>query len=299
MRGVSLLGILLRKNVFLDIILIFAGVSLMAAGVRLIYEPLGLVTGGVSGFAIIVEYWTRSFINGGIPVWITNAVINVPLFIAGRYVKGKKYIIRSFFAVVIFTAELSLIPDISILGNDMLMGAVYGGVLSGAGLGIVMVRMSSTGGTDLLGAIIRHYIPQYSTASVIMYIDTVIIALGAMAFGVKNVMYAVIAVYITSKVMDTVVSGIRYSKLVIAITDNSDDISFQIMNKVNRGVTLVKAKGMYSGNDKDMLICAVPKREYIKVIRIISEKDERAFVMISDIREVLGEGFIGAKRFLD
>ncbi len=271
----------------------------MAAGVRFIYEPLGLVTGGVSGFAIIVKFLTRSFFNGGIPVWITNAVINIPLFIAGRYVKGRKYIIRSFFAVVIFTAELSFLPEIPVLGNDMLMGAVYGGVLSGAGLGIVMVRMSSTGGTDLLGAIIRHYIPQYSIATVIMYIDTVIIALGAAAFGIRSAMYAVIAVYITSKVMDAVVSGIRYSKLVIAITDNSEDISYQIMNRANRGVTLVKAKGMYSGNDKDMLICAAPKREYIKLIRIISEKDAKAFVMISDIREVLGEGFVGAEKFLD
>ncbi len=293
------LGILLRKNVFLDIVLILAGVSLMAVSVRLIYEPLGLVTGGVSGLAIIVEFWTHSFFNGGIPVWITNAVINIPLFVAGKYVKGKKYIIRSLFAVVIFTAELYLIPEMSIVGNDMLMGAIYGGVLSGAGLGVVLVRMSSTGGTDLLAAIIRHYIPQYSIASVVMYIDTVIIILGAAAFGVGNAMYAVIAVYIASKVTDTVVSGIRYSKLVIAITKNAADISLHIMNNVNRGVTLVKAKGMYSGNDKDMLICAAPKREYIKVIRIISEKDEKAFVMISDIREVLGEGFTGAKRFLD
>lgn len=271
----------------------------MAVGVRFIYEPLGLVTGGVSGLAIIVESWTHSFINGGIPVWITNAVVNIPLFVLGAFVKGKSYIIRSFFAVIIFTVELSVIPEIPMVKDDMLMAAIYGGAVSGAGLGIVMLTMSSTGGTDLLGAIIRHYIPQYSIASVIMYIDSVIIMLGALQFGVGNAMYAVIAVYITSKVMDAVVSGIRYSKLVIAITDSAVPISSDIMENVNRGVTLVKAKGMYSGHDKDMLICAVSKREYVKVIRIISEADDNSFVMISDIREVLGEGFTGAKKFLD
>ena len=133
----------------------------MATGVRVIYEPMDLVTGGVSGFAIIVRFWTKTFMDGGIPLWLTNAIVNIPLFIFGWFMKGKRYIIRSLFATIVFTVELSLIPEISIVSDDYVMAAISGGVFMGVGLGLVVLTGSSTGGTDLLSAIIRRFVPHF------------------------------------------------------------------------------------------------------------------------------------------
>ena len=186
-----------------------------------------------------------------------------------------------------------------VAGEDLLMAAVCGGVLNGAGLGIVMTTMSSTGGTDLLGAIIRHFKPEYSVATIIFFIDTVIVVFGAAEFGLRKALYALIAVYITSKVMDGVSAGVRYSKMLFVITDNGNAIAGEIMKHINRGVTNAAVKGMYSGNNKHMLICIMSKKECIKALRIVNEIDEYAFVVITDAREVLGEGFLRTANYLD
>lgn len=265
----------------------------MAIGIRVIYEPLGLVTGGLSGFAIVIEKIYP------IPIWITVTAINIPLFIIGLMVKGKGYIARTFVATVIFTLELGIIPEMNVASEDYLMAAICGGVLNGLGLGMVSITTSSTGGTDLLGAIIRKKCPQYSVATIIMYIDAVIVIMGAVAFGLRNALYALIAVYITSKIMDSVVEGIKYSKLIIIVTEHGNVVADEIMEKVSRGVTGINAVGMYSGGNKQMLMCAMSKKQIIKTIRIIGDIDINAFVMISDIKEVLGEGFVNMRKYSD
>ncbi len=292
------MDILLKRNILIDYLLIIIGVSLMATSIRVIYEPLGLVTGGVSGFAIVVEYWTKGIIEGGIPLWLTNAVINVPLFIIGIFVKGRGYILRSFIATVLFTIELSLIPEFHVADEDYVIAAIIGGVLTGVGHGLVIITLSSTGGTDLLSAIIRYFFPHKSITTLILYIDSMVVILGAAAFGIKNALYAIVAVYITSKVMDGVVSGLHYAKMMLIVTDKGELIAKDIIEYVDRGVTSVKAKGMYSGNERDMLICAMSKRESIAVMRIVNNIDKTAFVMIADTKEILGEGFGEVGEFL-
>ena len=287
------MNILLIRNRIFDTLLMIIGVSLMAIGIRVIYEPLGLVTGGLSGFAIVIEKIYP------IPIWITVTAINIPLFIIGLMVKGKGYIARTFVATVIFTLELGIIPEMNVASEDYLMAAICGGVLNGLGLGMVSITTSSTGGTDLLGAIIRKKCPQYSVATIIMYIDAVIVIMGAVAFGLRNALYALIAVYITSKIMDSVVEGIKYSKLIIIVTEHGNVVADEIMEKVSRGVTGINAVGMYSGGNKQMLMCAMSKKQIIKTIRIIGDIDINAFVMISDIKEVLGEGFVNMRKYSD
>lgn len=283
----------------MDYIIILAGVSLMAAGVRFIYEPMGLVTGGVSGFAIAVGRLSEAIVPEGIPVWITNALVNIPLFIMGWHVRGGKYIIRSLYATVVFTIELSYIPCISVVGNDYVIAAVSGGVLTGTGIGLVILTGASTGGTDLLGAIIRHYLPEYSIATLLLYIDIAVVAFGAAVFGIGHALYAVIAVYITSRLMDNVTSGIHYSKLVMIITENGEYIAQTILEDINRGVTYADVRGAFSGHDKKLLLCAASKHETVKVIRIVREYSPEAFVMISDIKEILGEGFLKVDEYLN
>lgn len=293
----SILKLLYRKK-WIEYIAIFAGVTLMALGVRMIYEPLELVTGGVAGFAIVVRDISMNVINGGIPVWITTAVINVPLFIIGWRLRGRDYIIKSLYATVIYTAELSVIPCVSVTTQDFVMAALYGGILTGAGLGMIVLTGSSAGGTDLLGAIMKHYFPECSIGTLLMYVDSFVVLIGAMVFGIRNALYAVIAVFITSKVMDSVINGFHYSKLVMVITENGQKLGRAVINEVGRGVTLVPVKGMYSGADRNMIICAASRRETVRIVKIVEQISPDAFVMISDIREILGEGFVKVDEYL-
>lgn len=289
---------LLSKKVWVEYVLILIGVSLMSLGVRLIYEPLELVTGGVAGFAIVVRDISLSVIDGGIPIWITTAVINIPLFVIGWKLRGREYIIKSLYATIIYTVELSLIPAVSVSSQDFVMAAVCGGVLTGTGLGLIVLTGSSAGGTDLLGAILKHYIPECSIGTLLMYVDSVVVITGALVFGIRNALYAVIAVFITSKVMDNVISGVHYSKLVMVIADNGQLLGKAILDDVGRGVTLVPAKGMYSGSDKQLIMCAASRRETVRIVKLIEQISPGAFVMISDIREILGEGFVKVDEYL-
>jgi len=290
---------LLLSYKWTEYIIILAGVSLMAAGVRFIYEPLDLVTGGVSGLAIAIRELSRGLVTDGIPVWITNGIINIPLFVTAWRIRGGEYIIKSLYATIVFTAELSVMPCIPVAGDDYVLAAIAGGVLTGTGIGLVILTGGSTGGTDLLCAIIRHYMPEKSIAAFLLYIDTAVVSVGAAVFGIGNALYAVIAVYITSRIMDNVTSGIHYSKLVMIITGQDVDMSDVIMRDVGRGVTSINARGMFSGADKQMMLCAASKREAVKIIRIVSVYAPDAFVMISDIKEVFGEGFVNVEEYLN
>lgn len=289
---------LLYKKVWIEYIVIFAGVSLMALGVRMIYEPLELVTGGVAGFAIVVRDLSLGLVDGGIPVWLTTALINIPLFVIGWRLRGREYIVKSLYATIVYTAELSVIPCVSVSSQDYVMAAVCGGVLTGGGLGLIVLTGSSAGGTDLLGAILKHYIPECSIGTLLMYVDSVVVLAGALVFGIRNALYAVIAVFITSKVMDNVINGVHYSKLVMVITENGQQLGRAILDDISRGVTLVPVKGMYSGSDKSMIMCAASRRETVRIVRIIEKYSPDAFVMISDIREILGEGFVKVDEYL-
>lgn len=291
------LNILNRAGKLANYIIIAVGVGLMAVGVRVIYEPLNMVTGGVSGFAIIVKRFTGGIVGGGVPIWVTTGVVNIPLFIMGWHVKGRGYILRSLYATILFTALLSVIPSVNAAEKDHFLSAVCGGVVSGAGLGLVILTFSSTGGTDLLGAIIKKYVPYYSMARLIFIIDSTLVVIGAAVFGIRNAAYAIVAVFITSHVMDVVVNGPNNSKMLLVITSKEKEISQSIFQNIQRGITSVDVKGMYSGDKKKMLICAVSKKQSARAIRIIHEIDGKAFVMITDSREILGEGFVQADSY--
>ncbi len=271
----------------------------MAVGIRCIYEPLNLVTGGISGIAILIGHITEGIKEGGIPVWLTTAALNIPLFAAGWFVKGKEYIKRSLYGTVMFTVFLSLIPRVNLADQDYVLAAVIGGLITGCGLGLVFLTSSSTGGTDLLSQIIRRFCPQFSVSTIIFIIDSIIVAAGGVVFGYKNAAYAIAAVYISTRTMDKIIAGSSNGLMLMIISEKYRAISNHIMNEQKRGVTAINVTGMYSNKSKKMLICATGKRELIKTLKIIYEQDINAFIMISDTREILGEGFINMDDYLD
>lgn len=277
---------------------ILLGTTCMACAVNLIYEPLGLVTGGVAGAAILIKNLTAGlgrqlgFMREGIPVGLTNIILNVPIFIAAWKKKGKTFLTRTFLANLWFTLMLFAIPVYSISEKDYLLAAVVGGVLTGSGLGLVFMTGASTGGTDLLAVVVNHHLRHISVARILFVIDSAIVIAGAVMFGIRAAIYAVIAVFVASKVMDGIAEGLKFAKLAFVISDEYQAISDEVMQKLERGNTIIDARGMYRKENRKMLMCVMSKKEIGVFLSIIAKHDQKAFVIVTDAKEVLGEGFI-------
>jgi len=274
------------KSPFRDYILILIGASIMGFAIKNIYDPIGLVTGGASGVAIILKKQL------GVPLWLTNTAINIPLFAAAAKLKGWSFIKRTLLATVTLSVSLYVIPEMPFLMDDLFLTALFGGLITGAGAGIVFACQATTGGTDMLAAIIRRWLPHYTLAQILQVLDAVIVLIGAGIFGVTYALYALIAIYAVSKVSDGIIEGMKYSKVAYIISDKSTEIAAAILKELERGVTALDAKGMYSGNRKDVLFCVVSRKEIAQLKELVVGHDAQAFVIVSDAREVLGEGFI-------
>ncbi len=269
-----------------DYILILIGASIMGFAIKNIYDPIGLVTGGASGVAIILK---KQF---GVPLWLTNTAINIPLFAAATKLKGWSFIKRTLLATVTLSVSLYVIPEMPFLMDDLFLTALFGGLITGAGAGIVFACQATTGGTDMLAAIIRRWLPHYTLVQILQVLDAAIVLIGAGIFGVTYALYALIAIYAVFKVSDGIIEGMKYSKVAYIISDKSEEIAAAILKELERGVTALDARGMYSGNRKNVLFCVVSRKEIAQLKELVVGHDAQAFVIVSDAREVLGEGFI-------
>ena len=281
-----------KKPWYVEALLIMIGTGLMALAINSCFDPAGLVTGGFSGMAIVVKEWTEGVVKGGIPLWVTNVVLNIPLFLIGIKLKGFGFVQKAVLGNTALTVWLAVLPTWNLSGEDLLLASVYGGVIQGAGIGLVFLGQGTTGGTDMMAAIIQKYLRQYSIAQIIQVIDGIVVVIGMYVFGVQRALYAIIAVVLVTKISDGIIEGLKFSKAAYIITSRPDEISHMIMNDMDRGVTGISARGMYSGEDKLMLFCVVSKREIVQLKEKVDEIDPHAFVIVSDAREVHGEGFI-------
>ncbi len=271
---------------------IFVGSFLMAVGVNLVYEPMELVTGGVSGLAIVVKYITGGIVEGGIPIWLFNFACNIPLFLLSIKAKGVKFLLSSLFGMLAFSLSLLVIPVVDLGLDDYLLASILGGAISGVGIGLVFSVQASTGGTDLLATLLHFKNKHITVPQILIIIDGAIILIGAVVFGLGNALYAIIAVFVTTKISDNILEGLKFAKMAYIISDDYAEIAHAIMHHMDRGVTGVNATGMYSNRDKKMLFCVVSKKEIVRIIEISQRIDPKSFVIVSDVREVMGEGFI-------
>lgn len=280
------------RPVWADYILIMAGTTLMALAIKDIYDPVSLVTGGFSGISIIVKNLTSRLMEGGIPLWLTNLMLNIPLFIVTALVKGWRYVARTAFATIWLSVALLYVPELTLVPDDILLASVFGGVISGTGIGMVLMAHATTGGTDMLASLIRHYVRHYSIAQIMQVLDAIIVLAGAWVFGLQPALYAIICIYLVAKVTDGILEGLKFSKLAYIISDRYEEIAAEIMDKLDRGATGLDARGMYSGSRREVLFCVVAKKEIVQLREIVKGIDKDAFVIVSDVREVFGEGFI-------
>ncbi len=277
----------------MNYVILTLGTFFLAVGLFLFLEPNTIAPGGVTGLAIVIKKVT------GIEVYVTNLVINIPLFIAGVFILGRRFGLKTAYGTGALSFFLWLIQWFQETGgvnlvatDDLLLASIFGGVLTGIGIGLVFRSGGTTGGTDLGGAILNHFFPQLSIAKLMMVLDMfVIAAAGIVDRKIETSLYSMIALYVLVKVADFIVEGLDYSKAFYIVSDHPEKISDAIMDGLERGVTALQGKGMYTGKDKQVLLCVVNRAQVTKLKRIVLEIDPSAFLMVSTTHEVLGEGF--------
>ncbi len=275
-----------NRPAWADYLLMTVGALIIAVSVKNIFDPANMVIGGASGLAIIIKA------KLGVPLWLTNTMFNIPLFLGAFKIKGWKFIKRTVFATVALSVWLYVIPNIPFVADDLLLVALYGGLVCGAGTGLVLLAVATTGGTDTLAALIQPLAPHYSIAQIMLVLDSLIVLAGLSTFGLYLALYAMIAIFVLTKISDGIIEGLKFSKSIYIISDHAEAIAQAIMTELSRGVTGLSVKGMYSGETRQMLYCVVSKKEITQIKEIVAGFDRKAFVIVEDAREVLGEGFI-------
>lgn len=281
-----------KRSAVWDYVMVIVGTGLLAFSIQCVFDPTGLVIGGFTGIAIIVKEVTQSIVPGGVPLWLTNMVLNIPVFILAYRLKGWQFVWRTIFGTAMLSIWLYFIPAVDFSQGDYILAAVFGGCIAGVGMGLILLSKATTGGTDMVATLIQHYLKHYSIVQIMQILDGLIVLCGLYVFGIRAALYAIFAIYITSKVSDMLMEGWKFSKAAYIISDQYELVAKRIMEELDRGVTGLAAKGMYSGEDKCMLYCVVSQKEIVRVKEIVAQVDPHAFVIVSDAREVLGEGFL-------
>lgn len=281
-----------KKNAVWDYIFILIGTGLLAGGIQCFLEPVSLVTGGFTGLAIVIKEMTSKIVPGGMPLWLTNLMLNIPVFLVSYKVKGRNFIFRTVIGTALLSAWLYVIPTVDLAHGDYFLASVVGGAVAGVGMGLILLAKATTGGTDMVATIIQNYMRHYSVVQIMQVLDAMIVMVGLYVFGIYAGMYSIIAIMVMTKMSDMIMEGFKFSKAAFIITSKYDVVAKRILQDLDRGVTGLYAKGMYSGEDKCMLYCVVSQKEIVGVKEIVAEVDPDAFVIVSDAREVLGEGFL-------
>lgn len=276
------------RRVAIDYVLLTVGAALLAVNIDLFLVPNRIVSGGATGIATILT------IQFGLPTGVIVLLINIPLFVLGvRYAGGRRFAVRTVYATVLMSVLTDLLaPAIAQIPpiTEPLLFVLYGGLLDGIGMGLVFRGQGTTGGTDVVARLLNHFrgVPLGQT---ILWVNGAILVLAVLVFGLEPAMYALILTFVAARVVDVIQGEIDYSRTVIVISAQAQDIKQAIFTELERGVTLLNGRGGYTELGLDILYCVVSRSEISILKRLVKSIDPRAFVVIADASEVLGEGF--------
>ena len=268
------------KNAFL----IIAGLLCSSAAYNLYLIPNNIAAGGFTGIGQLVNHFAD------ISVGTVSILLNVPLFLLSLKSLGLRFGLRSLIAMFGLSLLIDHLP-LPTATNDMLLACIFGGVLSGLGFGLVLRGSATTGGTDMLASLIHRHIPFIRVSVGIFAVDGLVIFASAFVFDQQAAMYALICTFLMNVVVDLVLEGPNSATSYFVISAHSDEIAQRVMEQMDRGVTAFYAKGMYSGEDKQVLLCVVNRFESVLLRKIVFAIDPKAFVIANKAHGVLGEGF--------
>lgn len=281
------------KELIWDVLADIAGGLFYALGIYTFAKTANFAPGGLSGLALITHHlW-------GLPIGIMTLVFNIPVILLSFRLLGKRFLFKSLRSMIVCTLFVDfLLPAVSPpYTGSPLLAALYSGIFLGAGLAVLYMRGSSSGGTDFLTMSVKVLRPHMSLGAVTMIIDLIIILMGWPVFGnIDSVLYGIVATGVTSIVIDKTMYGVGAGKLIIIISDHGQEVADKIANAIDRGSTLIRAIGTYTGSERQVLLCACNKSQAFKVRSAAHEVDENAFVMITETSEVYGEGFLEQKK---
>lgn len=274
-----------------DLALIVAGSAIFAVGVDCFEVPNGLAAGGITGLATVF-YALAEAVGVYLPVGMQTIVMNVFLLLLVIKSGNRGYIVRTVIGIIacgVFTD--AFVPFLPVLGNgDLLLCALWGGVITGIGLGLVFRTGGNTGGTDIISQLLAKKL-SIPVGTAMIVVDGLVIALSAPVFSVENALYAAIAMYICGKVIDAVIDGPRSERAAYIISERHAEIANAIMYDLNRGCTELQARGVWSGNDRPVLFCVLGRNQVPLLKQVVAEEDPEAIVFISEVHEAFGEGF--------
>lgn len=266
-----------------------AGSMMVALAFNIFLVPNQIAPGGLSGLAQLVNALT------GWPIGLVIAALNIPLLAVAWRLRGKVFILRTLLSVALLSLLIDTLkmPEAvtGLLQGELLLSTVFGGLISGLGMGLVITGDSSTGGTDLVAIIIHKRLPHIRIASLLMAVDALVVLGAVFVFDLERALYALICVFITSRCMDFVETGMTSAKAFFIISKQQEAITRRLVNEMERGVTLLSARGAYHNDDKNVIFCVVARQQIQPVKRLVKQEDPGAFVVISDVKEALGEGF--------
>ncbi|MFZ7134609.1 MAG: YitT family protein [Eubacteriales bacterium] len=275
----------ISKSIF-DYIAISIGCVIMAFGFNSFLVPCKIAPGGFSGLAMVIYYFT------GFPIGLVTLVLTIPLFFISIKRIGTNFGLKSFYGTIFFSICIDLIVKTPPLTSDIFLASVFGGILLGVGIGVIFRFGGTTGGTDLLAAIINRYLKGVTIGTLLLVIDFIVVAIAGFAFRqIEVTLYSILTIYISMRLIDLIQEGISYAKAFYIISDQSDKIAAEIIEVLDRGVTALRGKGMFTKNEKEVLFCIVHRAQVFQMKEIVQSIDAKAFVILADVHEVLGEGF--------
>jgi len=273
-----------RKEIAFSYLQILLGCLLGAAAYPAFLIPNSIAPGGLTGVATILNHlfsW---------PVGTVSLLLNIPLFLIGYRAMGRIFAFRSLIATLLFSLLIDLLP-IRPVSTDPLLGTLFGGVVLGAGLGLILRGGATTGGTDMVARMVHRRLPFITVGMFLFILDCLVVVGAAAAIGTQQALYAFISIYVCSKVIDAVMMGFGGNKACFIMSKAWQQITNRLMEETGRGVTHLDARGAYTGNQQPVVLCVASRQEIMSVKRIVREEDESAFLFITDAHEALGEGF--------
>ena len=274
------------KIVFRKLLFILIGNFFCSVAFNVFFIPNKLLSGGVGGLGIITQYLT------GIPAGISVFIINIPIFIIGSRLIDREFATYAFISMIVFSILLTITKELGqyFIIDDILLGAVFGAVFNGLGMGLMFRNRTSQGGLDIIAAILKKKY-NINIGTGLMAVNTIIISLASILFGYKSAMYTLIALYIGYQILDKVQVGLNVKKNVLIVSDRSEELAEEIIKKLNRSVTFLEGMGGYKKENKKVIYLIVTSNEIVRLKNIVERIDKNAFLTINDIVEVKGSGF--------
>ncbi len=275
------------KEFLSDTVIFIAGGIGLSLAINCFLSDNDILYGGFTGIATILNHLFK------IPIGTAIFVMNVPLFIVALKKLGGKFIRRTIWATFITSVLIDIGVLLPIYTRDLLLSSIIGGALVGVALGIIFIRNATTGGVDIIAKLIQIKHPHFSFGKSILIFDAVVVVAGGILYGnIEAILYATVVTFVSAQVLDYIIYGFSRGATIMIISEKSDEIRHMIINDLNRGVTILKAQGGYSKTDKDVLLCACFDNQTHKLIKKIKSADENAFFIVTQSKQILGNGFM-------